>query len=132
VHRLSASNWARIYNCALAEPNPHIANNKLAFASAYTETDRTPPEGWNLELRNRDVTNGFFLYSLLLEKAERGEILILPHDEASQKDRLQSALAERNKALEGVGQEAYAHACDICFVVFEDENGDLSRSFALF
>ncbi|KAJ7168385.1 hypothetical protein C8R43DRAFT_822857, partial [Mycena crocata] len=75
---LSATNWARIYNCALADPNARIANNKLAFASVD------------------DVSNGFFLYSLLLEKSERGGVLLLPHDEADQKDRLQPVLAERN------------------------------------
>ncbi|KAJ7164484.1 hypothetical protein C8R46DRAFT_901653 [Mycena filopes] len=124
---LSASNWARIYNCALADPNAHMTNNKLAFASVYHQHQRSIPEGWNLELRNTDVTNGFFLYSLLLEKAERSGILILPHDEATQKDRLQPVLAERNKAMEGIGQEHYAHACDLCFVVFEDDDGNLMK-----
>ncbi|KAJ7687599.1 hypothetical protein B0H17DRAFT_1203494 [Mycena rosella] len=52
----------------MSETNPHIANNKLAFASVYGNRKKTPAEGWNLELRNVDVTNGFFLYSLLLEK----------------------------------------------------------------
>ncbi|KAJ7663445.1 hypothetical protein B0H17DRAFT_1144090 [Mycena rosella] len=117
--RLSASNWARIYNCALSEIDPHIANNKLAFASVY--------EGWNLELRNVDVTNGFFLYSLLLEKSERGGILLLPHDEPSQRDRLKPALAERKKAMEGIGQEHWAHACDLCFVIFEDADGNIMK-----
>lgn len=51
---------------------------------------------------------------------------MLPHDEATQGDRLQPALAERNKAMEGIGQEHYAHACDVCFVVFEDDDGNLS------
>ncbi|KAJ7672974.1 hypothetical protein DFH06DRAFT_979239 [Mycena polygramma] len=124
---LSSSNWARIYNCALAIPEPHILNNKLAFASVYQQHKRLPPEGWNLELRDVDVTNGFFLYSLLLEKSERGSILVLPHDEPNQKDRLQPALAERNKAMEGIGQECYAHACDLCFVVFEDADGNLVK-----
>ncbi|KAF8175031.1 hypothetical protein K438DRAFT_1608874 [Mycena galopus ATCC 62051] len=124
---LSASNWARIYNCALADPNSHMTNNKLAFASVYLQHKRTVPEGWNLELRNTDVANGFFLYSLLLEKSERSGILMLPHDEASQNDRLQPALAERNKAMEGIGQEHWAHACDLRFVVFEDDSGNILK-----
>ncbi|KAJ7687596.1 hypothetical protein B0H17DRAFT_1136146 [Mycena rosella] len=124
---LSAPNWARIYNCALSEIDPHIANNKLAFASVYGNHKKTPPEGWNLELRNVDVTNGFFLYSLLLEKSERGGILLLLHDEPSQKDRLKPALAECNKAMEGIGQEHWAHACDLCFVIFEDTDGNIKR-----
>jgi hypothetical protein len=92
----------------------------------YQQHKRTLPEGWNLELRSIDVTNGFFLYCLLLEKSERSGVLMLPHDEPSQNDRLKPALANRNKAMEGIGQEQYAHACDLCFVVFEDENGNLS------
>ncbi|KAJ6532988.1 hypothetical protein B0H19DRAFT_1272602 [Mycena capillaripes] len=123
---LSASNWARIYNCALADIDPHITNNKLAFASVYHQHKRTPPEGWNLELRNVDA-NGFFLYSLLLEKSEWGGILVLPHDEAKQRDRLQPALAERNKVMEGIGQEYYPHPCDLYFVVFEDAEGNLVK-----
>ena len=67
--------------------------------------------------------NGFFLYSILLDKAERNEPLILSTTEASQRDRLREALAERNKRMEGVGQEEYGHACDLCFVVFNDEQG---------
>ncbi|KAJ7085416.1 hypothetical protein B0H15DRAFT_910362 [Mycena belliarum] len=124
---LSASNWARIYNCALAEPGSYIANNKLAFASVYQDHKTTRPEAWTLELRDRDVSNGFFLYSLLLEKSERSGILVLPHDEANQKDRLQPALAQRNKAMEGIGQEHWAHACDLCFIVFEDDDGNLMK-----
>lgn len=71
--------------------------------------------------------NGFFLYSLLLDKTEQGGILILPHDEASQSYRLQPALAERNSAMEGTGQECYAHACDLCFVIVKNEQGQLSE-----
>jgi hypothetical protein len=51
---------------------------------------------------------------------------MLPHDEASQSDRLQPALAERNKVMEeGTGQECYLHACDLCFVILEDAEGHL-------
>lgn len=73
--------------------------------------------------------NGLFLYSLLslLDKSEHSDIPVLPHDEASQSDRLQPALAERNSAMEGTGQECYTHACDLCFVVVEDEQGQLSK-----
>lgn len=73
--------------------------------------------------------NGFFLYSLLLDKAERHGVLVLPHDEPSQKDRLQPALAERNKMTEGIGQECYPHACDLCFIVFLNDDGEIGKSF---
>ncbi|KAK7020302.1 hypothetical protein R3P38DRAFT_3194859 [Favolaschia claudopus] len=109
---ISASNWARIYECGLAEPSPHVRNNKLAFSTTYSSlpTLKTIAAGWNLELRNDD----------------RG-ILVLPHDESSQRDRLQPLLAERNKAMEGTGQEHWAHACDLCFIVFEDDAGNLLK-----
>jgi hypothetical protein len=49
-----------------------------------------------------------------------------PHDEATHNDRLIPALAERNKGTEGIGQEAYPHAFDLCFFVFEAKDGSLS------
>jgi hypothetical protein len=52
---------------------------------------------------------------------------MLPHDEASQKDCLQPALAERNSHMEGIGQECYAHACNLCFHVIKNEHGQLSQ-----
>ncbi|KAJ6479387.1 hypothetical protein DFH09DRAFT_951397, partial [Mycena vulgaris] len=81
----SATNCARIYNAAMSSPQPHVVNNKLAFPA--------------------DVMNGFFLYSFLLDKSEQSGILVLPHDESSQGDRLKPALAERKSVMEGTGQE---------------------------
>lgn len=82
----------------------------------------------SLELQGDHALNGFFLYSLLLDKAERDEALILSNTEASQRDRLKEALSERNKRMEGVGQENYAHACDLCFVVYKDDIGRSGES----
>lgn len=81
----------------------------------------------SLNLRDEVVLNGVFLYCLLLDKAEQGGILVLNQEEHSQRDRLKAALAERNKAMEGTGQECYTHACDACFIVLEDENGRKSE-----
>ena len=64
--------------------------------------------------------NGFLLYSLLLEKSEQGTTLLLSHNELLQKGRLQDALKECNKQMEGTGQECYLHACDLCFLVYTD------------
>lgn len=118
-------NCARIYNCSLATPHARILNNKLAFASVY-HTFAFPPPLWpsSLVLRDKDVLNGFFIYSLLLDKAERGSCLFLGHDILSQKHRLGPALSERNKCMEGIGQECYNHACDLCFFVIDDEHGN--------
>ncbi|KAF7354501.1 hypothetical protein MVEN_01139400 [Mycena venus] len=126
---LSGTNCARIYNEALSSPHSNILNNKLAFSAIYHNSRHFTPEDWSVTrlIRKEDTMNGFFLYSLLLDKAEQGSVLILPHDEASQRDRLQPALAERNSAMEGTGQECYAHACDLCFHIFENENGQLMK-----
>ncbi|KAJ7508142.1 hypothetical protein B0H11DRAFT_1704742 [Mycena galericulata] len=126
---LSGTNCARIYKEALSSARPHVVNNKLAFTAIYHQTKNLTPADWkfNRLIRKEDVMNGFFLYSLLLDKSEHGGILVLPHDEASQSDRLQPALAERNSAMEGTGQECYTHACDLCFVVVEDEQGQLMK-----
>ncbi|KAH7927102.1 hypothetical protein BV22DRAFT_1103930 [Leucogyrophana mollusca] len=121
---LSSMNCARVYNEALAVRHSYILNNKLAFSSIYeSHLDETLTWPCSLRLRDADVLNGFFLYSLLLDKAERGSLLILPHDAGSQKLRIEPALMERNKEMEGIGQEAYPHACGLCFIVFEDDDG---------
>ncbi|RDB15791.1 hypothetical protein Hypma_003744 [Hypsizygus marmoreus] len=81
----------------------------------------------SFKLCAEDAMNGFFLYSLLLDLSERRGILVLSHDAPSQKDRLQPALDVRNKATEGIGQECYPHACDVCFIVYTDDNGVLRK-----
>ncbi|KAF8054159.1 hypothetical protein FPV67DRAFT_1441185 [Lyophyllum atratum] len=125
---LSATNCARIYNRTLGLHLSHVVNNILAFKVDYHERIRHSIH-WqtSYNLRPEDVMNGFFLYSLLLDKSEHGQSLVLPHDEASQKDRLKSALHERNKGMEGVGQECYNHACDQCFIVFLDDQGHVVK-----
>ncbi|KAJ8693235.1 hypothetical protein PTI98_010474 [Pleurotus ostreatus] len=127
---ISATNWARIYNHALAPPQPHIRNNEAAFAMfpvPYRNGYHYPNWQFSLSIRPEDVLNGFFLYSLLIDKAEHGWILSLPHNESSQVDRLQSALSERNGTMEGVGQDAYPHVCNLCCHISEDENGELRK-----
>jgi hypothetical protein len=32
---------------------------------------------------------------------------------------------ERNQSMEGIGQEYYTHACNLCCIVFEDEEGHM-------
>ncbi len=77
----------------------------------------------SLELQDNHVLNGFFLYSLLLDKEEQGTSFVLSHHEPSQCERLKEALSQRNKRMEGTGQDAYAHACDKCFIVSENQEG---------
>lgn len=126
--RLSSANSARIYNHTFAYRNPHIMNNKLAFAtyhSSDTSSMYGPKWDYPLFIRDKDVLNGFFLYALLLEKAEHQSVLVLPHNESTQSDRLKQALAERNARMEGPGQEAYTHACDDCYDM-KIENDEIS------
>lgn len=116
-------NCARIYNLSMADCHAYIVNNKQAFANSWTRHCPPRPQ-WqtSFSLRQEDVLNGFFLYSLLLDKAERNTLLILSHDGRSQKLRLEPALAERNALMEGIGQESYTHACNLCCIMFEDED----------
>ncbi|KAJ7768998.1 hypothetical protein B0H16DRAFT_1781268 [Mycena metata] len=95
---LSATNCARFYNQALSTPRQHVLNNKFAFTAIYHNTRHLTPDDWNTTslIRKENTMNGFFLYSLLLDKAEHGGILMLPHDEQSQSDHMEQALAERN------------------------------------
>lgn len=52
---------------------------------------------------------------------------MLSGDGKLQRTRLDPALRTRNKHTEGIGQEAYTHACDLCFFLFEDSNGNLCK-----
>ncbi|KAL4257788.1 hypothetical protein AB1N83_013934 [Pleurotus pulmonarius] len=125
---LSGTNWARIYNTSLGHPQQYIINNSTALPEKLVQVHRHI-EGWqsSFEMRPEDVLNGFFLYSLLLDKAERRWNLTLPHNAESQVSRLKAAIAERNCAMEGIGQEAYLHACDVCCHVSEDDIGQLVK-----
>ena len=69
--------------------------------------DRLPPN-WpvTFEMDVNNVWDSFFLNALLLDHEEREEHLVLPHDAPSQVERLAPALRQRNKRMEGPGQEA--------------------------
>jgi hypothetical protein len=73
-------------------------------------------------MRDKDVLNGFFLYSLLLNASERHIHLLLPHKEHRQRNQLQYALAQRNILMKGIGQEQYLHACDLCFAIVRNSS----------
>lgn len=115
-------NCARIYNVALAHPNAYMLNNKLAFGMPLKEESVGKSWPCSLKMRDEDVLNGFFIYSLLLDKAEKQSQLVLEHT-SQHRTRIDGALIVRNKETEGIGQEAYPHACDKCFVVLDDELG---------
>jgi len=119
--RMSSMNCARVYNYALAQRHAYVSNNRRAFDATFPQAfDEEFSWQYTLRMRDTDVLNGFFIYSLLLEKAEHNSCLVLPHDE-QQWIRIDVALSERNKEMEGIGQEAYPHACDLCFIVIGDD-----------
>jgi len=122
---LSNNNCARVYNTSLGVRHCERYNNPVAYGQGPCRSVEWP---YSLELHSNEAMHGFLLYSLLLDKAEHGSCLILPHDGPSQKDRLEIPLAERNKAMEGIGQEFWAHACDLCFVVEESADGSLKNT----
>jgi hypothetical protein len=113
----------------MANVHAHILNNQQAYLqqihSESADLGAKLPWTYSLELDEEIFLNAFLLYSLLLEKSELATTLFLEHDQQSQRLRLQDALIERNKQMEGPGQEAYFHACDLCFFVFEDNDGKL-------
>ncbi|KDQ10250.1 hypothetical protein BOTBODRAFT_178283 [Botryobasidium botryosum FD-172 SS1] len=97
------------------------------------------PSGWpsTLRLSPELVSDGFFLYSLLLHHAEKGTSLTLPEyisgsDElgTTQRARLDIALAARNAATAGTGQEHWGHACTICCKSFENLEGNMVKMHA--
>ncbi|KAF9477654.1 hypothetical protein BDN70DRAFT_810293 [Pholiota conissans] len=128
---LSSMNASRIYNESIGDLNSHILNNRPAYIQQLcsSDLDKKQPQQWahSLRLDEEFLLNGFFLYSLLLDKSEQLGTLSLVHDEQSQRLRLRDALLERNKRMEGPGQEAYFHACDLCFFVFEDDDGGIYK-----
>ncbi|KAF8158569.1 hypothetical protein B0H34DRAFT_656485 [Crassisporium funariophilum] len=127
---LSSMNCARIYNQSIGHLHAVLLNNPQAFpAGLYVRySDNSGSHMQTLpDLQDKDILNGFFLYSLLLDHAELGTVLHLEHNAPSHKDRLKPALEEQNKRMEGIGQEEYTHACDLCFIVFVDEQGQLMK-----
>ncbi|KAG1809657.1 uncharacterized protein BJ212DRAFT_1527394, partial [Suillus subaureus] len=113
---------ACVYNYALAQRHAYILNNRCAFDATLPQAlDKEFSWQYTLRMHDTDIPNGFFIYSLLLEKAENNSCLVLPHDK-QQWIRIDVALSECNKEMEGIGQEAYPHACDLCFIVIGDDN----------
>jgi hypothetical protein len=101
IHRLSATNGARVYNDCLAKVGDH--NNKGPFS---------------FELRSKHVWDGVILFCLL-EDHERQEVALqLPHT-SNQRNRLTCAIQEQNDQFERNGQLEWAHYCEKC-----DEDGN--------
>lgn len=119
--RMSNMNCAHIYNYALAQRHARFMNNRHAFSATLPQfNDEEFSWQYTLRMRDTNVMNVFFIYSLLLDKAEHNSCLILPHDE-QQRIQIDVVLSERDKEMEGIGQEAYPHARDPCPIVISDD-----------
>lgn len=89
------------------------------------------PDQWpsRFLLKADDVWSAFFLYALILDHEEQRAIsnsagtLELPHEASSQAERIRSALRIRNSRIVGIGQEYWAHACNLCCWVSVDDTG---------
>lgn len=81
-----------------------------------------------MQLQPKTVLDGFFIYSLLLDMSEHGQNLVMLN-QGDARSRLRIPLVDRNKAMEGTGQEAYAHECDKCCYTYK-ENGKQCESAA--
>lgn len=73
-------------------------------------------------MQDKDAANGFFLYSLLLDKAKQGSCLIFQHNIDGQKQHLGPALVKRNKQMEGTSHKYYNHTCDLCWFIFQKDD----------
>ncbi|KAL0947556.1 hypothetical protein HGRIS_013649 [Hohenbuehelia grisea] len=108
----SSTNCARIYN--------------ESITNAEIQAILPPVHAKNLSMTVDDVLNGFFLFSLLLDRQERmergdyAEPLQLENDAPSQAERLRPALEARNYLMVGPGQEAWSHVCNLCAWVSDD------------
>ncbi|KAK1233689.1 hypothetical protein PQX77_002846 [Marasmius sp. AFHP31] len=102
----SFTNCARIYNEGLAQNIPDLAS--------------LLPLDWPIstKITLEIVSDGFYLYSLILDHAERSVLLRLDNTGQHQ-SRLNKALQERNLRMAGPGQEGWNHACDGCCWVHE-------------
>ncbi|KAL0579480.1 hypothetical protein V5O48_002522 [Marasmius crinis-equi] len=99
----SAQNIARVYNLALGKGAVEL-----------------PQGGFLLEaLREEVIYDAFFLNALVRDRQWRGMAPLLLRHDVSQAERIDIALAARNKLMIGNGQEMWAHACRKCMKIVE-------------
>lgn len=115
--RTSASNCTIIYNDGLASKtlSPSLPT---IYAKSFI---------LHVEL----VWDGLFLYWLLEDADEHEEVLELLHEVGGQRNRLQSALYDRNLWMAGPGQECWNHACEVC-CWDETREDDMQSMFSIF
>jgi hypothetical protein len=81
------------------------------------------PSHVSLEMDVDHVWDAFFIYSLLLDHAERDAVLKLDHNAPSQAKRIHPTLQAHNHRMRGTGQEEWNHSCELHAWVYVDEDG---------
>ncbi|KDQ16589.1 hypothetical protein BOTBODRAFT_106906, partial [Botryobasidium botryosum FD-172 SS1] len=101
------------------------SNHTDTYNKELSRSHRLPPiYDKHLLLTTEHVWDGFFMHSLLMEMAEKGLRLELPHD-CPQEVRLRAALEARNASYVGFGQEEWNHACNLCTKYHKDDDGNI-------
>ncbi|KZT62745.1 hypothetical protein CALCODRAFT_425601, partial [Calocera cornea HHB12733] len=134
THVLIDSTVATLFKAQALHSQPQLTpcNSASALAimriynSALSKESELPPTSQRpISLRNEYIWDTFYLDALLQHHDEQHTTLVLlehiPGNGRIQKDRLTHALEERNRFMEGTGQEYYAHACDGCVRVTEND-----------
>ncbi|KAJ7090836.1 hypothetical protein B0H15DRAFT_948600 [Mycena belliarum] len=110
----SATNCAKLYDIALS--------------------DRTSLEagGWQfgLKLTPNHIWDAFVIKTLLEDRQRNWTQLQVEHG-GDQNMRFQEAMAERNERIILLGQDEVPHYCDRCMRVWEDDEGNLHRTWVI-
>jgi len=109
MSRVLASNAAKLYDVALADPT-YLADDKWQFVPRLTANQ---------------VWDGFIILALLRDAISNQERLQVPH-KGQQKDRFRAVMSARNISIICNGQpDAVRHACDRCLRVYLDEQDEI-------
>ncbi|KAJ7325741.1 hypothetical protein DFH08DRAFT_816820 [Mycena albidolilacea] len=110
----SATNCAKMYDVALSD-------------RANLETG-----GWQfgLKLTTNHIWDTFVIKSLLDDRHGNSTLLQVDHA-GDQNSRFEAAMHERNKCIILPGQDKVPHYCDRCMRVWEDEKGNLHRTWVI-
>ncbi|KIJ39715.1 hypothetical protein M422DRAFT_257546 [Sphaerobolus stellatus SS14] len=71
------------------------------------------------------VSEGFYLYSLLLDHERNRTLLRLSHRGAKNAERLKEAWEARNARMAGTRQQEWNHVREGCTKLFKEENGTI-------
>ncbi|KZO96702.1 hypothetical protein CALVIDRAFT_471553, partial [Calocera viscosa TUFC12733] len=130
THVLVHKAVAKLFRAQALHSHASALSIARIYITALSYTEEQPGTAWQpTTLRGAYVWDTFYLDALLHHHDEQGTTLeLLEHLENklpgsfTQTDRLTLALQQRNEFMAGPGQEYYAHACEGCLRVTE-QNG---------